>query len=251
MARWLLGVPLVGWANLALVWVFAHQLGIAWRQGAVARWSRARLVTLAAAALGALVVLTGALGYPTSMVGGAGEPRSNTFPPSLAMAALALWQFAAVLALRPPVDRWLARPRAWAAVVTANGAAMTVYLWHLSAMLVVAAVVLPSGWLPDAAPGSVTWWAWRPLWLALCAAALVPLVAGFARVETAGGRRSRPCGARAAVAALIATLGMALLARHGFVAPGMPARLPLVALALVGGGWWLLRPPRATPAHAS
>ncbi len=93
LARWPLGVPLVGWANLALVWLFAHQLGVAWRDGAVDGWSRRRSVGLALAGLGGLVVLTGAAGYPHSMVGGVGGTRSNTFPPSLALVALATWQF--------------------------------------------------------------------------------------------------------------------------------------------------------------
>jgi hypothetical protein len=251
LARWPLGVPLVGWANLALVWLFAHQLGVVWREGGVAGWSRRRLLGVAAAGLGALLVLTQLMGFAASMVGGADQVRSNTFPPSLAMVALAVWQFAAALALRPLADRWLARPRAWAAVVAANGMAMTVYLWHLTAMLVVAAAVLPSGWFPDPAAGTTEWWAWRPLWLVLCGAALVPLVALFAPVETARMSRVRLSGSRAAAAALVATVGMALLARRGFVADG-PAGMPVLAVGLVAGAWWLLkaRPAACTRAHA-
>ncbi len=174
VARWGFGVPLVGWLNLALVWLFAHQLGVPWREGVLAGWSRTRLLALAAAGLGGMVVLTQGLGFATSMVGGTGEARSNTFPPSLAMVALAVWQFGAALAVRPVVDRWLARPRAWATVVTANGLAMTIYLWHLTAMLVVAALTLPAGLLPEPPTGSAAWWVWRPVWLVLCAAAGAP-----------------------------------------------------------------------------
>src|SRR5437764_1019308 len=77
VARWTFGVPLIGWANLGLVWLFAHQLGVAWREGTFALWSRRRLAVLAAAGLGALLVLTQLTGYPHSMVGGVGEVRSN------------------------------------------------------------------------------------------------------------------------------------------------------------------------------
>ena len=43
VARWGFGVPMVGWLNLGLVWLFAHQLGVAWRAGSAAAWSRSRL----------------------------------------------------------------------------------------------------------------------------------------------------------------------------------------------------------------
>ena len=243
LARWPLGVPLVGWVNLALVWLFAHQLGIAWRDGAVTSWPRRRVAGLAVVGLGGLVLLTSTGGYPHSMVGGVGEARSNTFPPSLALVALGLWQFAAALLLRPAVDRWLDRPGVWETVVAANGMAMTVFLWHLTALLVVAAIALPGGWMPQPAAGSAPWWVMRPVWLVLLALALVPLLALFARVEL---RRPRPFAVapsrmRAGLAALLVATGMAFLARKGFVNPGIPLGLPVVGVGLVGGGSALLR----------
>lgn len=237
LARWPFGVPLVGWANLGLVWLFAHQLGVAWRAGGVGGWSPKLVLLLAGAGLGGLVVLTGVAGYPQSMVGGVGEARSNTFPPSLALVALASWQFAGALLVRPAVDRVLARPRAWAAVVAANGMVMTVFLWHLTAMVVIAGATLPTGWMPQPPAGSAAWWAWRPLWLALLGLALVPFVAVFSRVETARVTSPGPSAARAAVAALTVATGMAFLARRGFV-PGGP---PVAGVGMLTGGWWLLQ----------
>ena len=235
LARWPLGVPLVGWANLALVWLFAHQLGVAWRGGAVAAWSPARFVVLAATGLGGLVLLTGAGGYPHSMVGGVGEARSNMLPPSLALVALGTWQFGAALVVRPLAARWLDRPRAWAGVVAANGLAMTVFLWHLSALVVVGALTLPTGWFPEAAAGSTAWWAWRPAWVALLAVALVPLVALFARFELRRAAVPAVPAARAFLAALLLAAGMAVLASEGFAGRGM-----LAGVGLVGGGWTIL-----------
>ncbi|MGH9226447.1 MAG: acyltransferase family protein [Acidimicrobiales bacterium] len=236
LARWPLGVPDAGWANLALVWLFAHQVGVAWRSGAVAAWSRRRLGLLAAAGLGGLVVLTMLAGYPRSMVGGVGEARSNTFPPSLALVAVATWQFALALLVRPAVDRWLERRRIWTAVVAANGMAMTVFLWHLTAMLVVAAVTLPTGGLPQPAAGSAAWWAWRPLWVALLGLALVPLVAVFARFETARLAPRPVSSLRAGVAAALVAAGMAVLARRGFVNASAVA-----GCCLLIAGWLALR----------
>jgi len=180
------------------------------------------------------------------MVGGT-EARSNTFPPSLALVALATWQFGVVLALRGAVDRWLDRPRAWAAVVGANRIAMTVYLWHLTAMVVVAGVALPRGWMPQPPPGSAAWWAWRPLWVVALATALVPLVALFARVELARVAPRPQSSARMALAAVAVAAGMGVLARRGFVDPG-------AGLALLAAGWWLLRGrarPTVPPATAT
>ena len=241
LLRWPLGVPLVGWLNLALVWLFAHQLGVAWRDGAVARWSRRRMWVLAGVGLGGLFVLTGALGYGRSMVGVGG--RSNTFPPSLALVALGMWQFGLAMLLRPAVDRWLDRPRAWAAVVAANGMAMTVFLWHLTALVIAAAVVLPGGLLPAPAVATAAWWAWRPVWLLAPAVALVPLVWLFARVELRRVAAPAPGAVRAGLAALLVAAGLAVLARKGFVGPAMVAGGGLVVAgqAVLSGGSRLRR----------
>ena len=206
----------------------------------VGSWSRRRAVALVAAGLAGLVVLTQALGYSVSMVGGVDGARSNTFPPSLALVFLAVWQFGAVLAVRPVVDRWLARPRAWAGVVAANGMAMTLFLWHITAMALVAVAVLPTGLLPQPAVGSGAWWAMRPAWIALSAIALVPLVVAFLRVETVRARPAVVSASRAGVAALVLMVGMAILARKGFVATGV-VPVHVVATGLLVAGWRMLR----------
>lgn len=241
LARWPLGLPLVGWLNLGLVWLFTHQVGVAWREGSFGPWSRVRTALVAGAGLGIMLALTGAGGYPHSMVGGVGEARSNMFPPSLAIVALAVWQFALVLLVRPAVDRWLDRPRVWGAVVAANGVAMTVFLWHLTALVLVAAAVLPSGLMPQPPVGSAAWWAWRPMWVGVLALALVPLIAVFARVELRRVAPPSPSAGWAALSALLVAAGLAVLAKKGFVSPGMPMGLPVVGAGLVAGGWALLR----------
>ncbi|MCA1683600.1 MAG: acyltransferase, partial [Actinobacteria bacterium] len=82
--------------------------------------------------------------------------------------------------------------------------------------------------------GSAAWWAWRPLWVAALALALLPLVAVFARVELARVAARPQPAVRTALAAVAVVAGMGVLAKRGFVAPG-------AGLGLVTAGWWLLR----------
>lgn len=61
---------------------------------------------------GILIRVLGWFGYPVSMVGLTHGIRSNTLPPSAAL-ALGVWQCGAMLLLQNAVNRWLARARPW------------------------------------------------------------------------------------------------------------------------------------------
>jgi hypothetical protein len=122
--------------------------------------------------------------------------------------------------VRARVSAWLARQRPWTAVIGVGSMAMTVYLWHLTAMVLVLGLVLAvHGPLP--APGTATWWATRPLWLALLAAALVPMTLLLSRFERprrrgrggAGAAPPAPGGAVAPPLALVASPGTTLARR--------------------------------------
>ncbi|HET9441739.1 MAG TPA: acyltransferase family protein [Acidimicrobiales bacterium] len=250
VAHWQLGVPVVGWLNFALVWAFAQQLGFFWRDGTLAPSTR-RAAALAAAGLLALVVLTTAGGYPLAMVGGPGAARTNNSPPSLALVALAVWQAGLVCGLRARAARLLRRPRVWATVVRANVMAMTLYLWHLSALALAALVFLPAGF-PQAPLASAGWWLTRPLWFAACAAVLAVLVVVFARVERRAAR-PRPAGAIRVLAGTAAgALAMSLFALQGFRTAG-PGGLPAGAVAALAAavvavsGWRPVGAPAAPP----
>ena len=237
------GMPAAGWANFGFVWLFAHQLGFWWRDGCLggARTGAA----LAAGGFAALVVLTGPLGYPLSMVGGPGE-RSNTTPPTLALVALALAQTGLLVLVRRRLAAWAARPRVWRSVVAANGVAMTVYLWHLTALCLATLAFLPTGLLPQPEPASAAWWLLRPAWLLALAALLVPLVAAWSRVE-ARIRPPRVSGTRpgavgqAFAGALVVAAGLTAMALGGFPVPGRPLVLPVLGLALPAIGVALVR----------
>jgi hypothetical protein len=106
-------------------------------------------------------------------------------PPTFAIAILGMVQFGIIIAAQPAVRRLMARVKAWHAVVAFSGVIMTVYLWHLSAMSLVAAAGLFAfdGAAFRVEPGTTAWWLSRPLWLAVLAAVTLGLVAVFARFE--------------------------------------------------------------------
>ena len=176
----------LGLLNAGLVWLFAHQLGYFWRDGTFTGWPRRRLWTMAGAGLTALVVLTNLGVYPRSMVAVRGEAVSNMFPTTACIAALAVFQAAVVMLVRPAAERWLAGRRVWKAVISVNAVAMTLFAWHMTALVVVLGLARAGGYEPPTEP-TAAWWAQRPLWLVAPGLVLALLVWLFARVEL--GRR--------------------------------------------------------------
>jgi fucose 4-O-acetylase-like acetyltransferase len=226
------GLGQVGYLNLLLVWALVQQVGFFYADGTLTRLSRRALAGLGAVGLAALVVLTGPGPYPASMVGLPGE-ESNMTPPTVCIVALTVWQLALVMLARRRVSAWLARRGPWTAVVAVGSMAMTLYLWHMTAMVAAYGLVAGVGGpLPD--PGSGVWWATRPLWLVLPAMILGPLALALARLERPRRARARPAPAETRVGRLAAVLGMALAALGllGFVASGFTP--------LLGGGGRLL-----------
>lgn len=176
------GVPYLNFINFVFVWVAVHQLGYAWADGYFAKISRALFTGFAG--LAALIALVKFGPYPVAMIGVPGEPLSNSMPPTIAILALGIAQIGFALALEPAARRMLDNMRIWTATVLLNGMIMTVYLWHLTAfVLVMVAAWLLGGIGLEVAPGSGEWWWWRPVWFVLYIAALMPLIAIFARFE--------------------------------------------------------------------
>lgn len=178
----------IGWANLLLVWLAVHQAGFFYAGGRLvaagrrAWWGMVAVGLAGLAVLTNLVTLTGDLWYPRSMVGVDIEPVSNMSPPSLAILALAVWQIGAAMLLRRRVSAWLDRSRPWTRVVAVNSMIMTLFLWHLSAMVVALLALRPLGFGKETTT-SARWWLERPLWLAASALVLLPLLWLFARWE--------------------------------------------------------------------
>ena len=178
----------VGWLNLGLVWLAVHQAGFFYADGALLRAGRRAYAALVATGLVLLVMLTNLelffdeLWYPRSMVGVDIEPISNMSPPSLAIIGLAAWQIGVAMLLRDRVSVWLARSRPWTGVVAVNSTIMTLFLWHMTAFVLVVVVLYPLG-LGEPTEPSVSWWLQRPIWLLAPALALAPLLVAFNRFE--------------------------------------------------------------------
>lgn len=191
LVRLRFGVDNAGLVGSAMVWVFTHQLGYFWRDGTLTGWPRRTLWSLTLAALATLAVLTNLGVYPRSMVSLAGE-GSNMFPTTACIAALAVFQIGVALLLRPVAERWLARRSVWKFTVSVNAVAMTVFCWHMTALVAAIGIFQAVGFTLDETYDA-GWWAQRPVWLLLPAALLAPLVALFARFELpTSGRRNRP-----------------------------------------------------------
>ena len=232
------GVPIVGLFNYVFVWAAVHQLGYLWRDGALTR-SRLTLPAMAAGGLAALVSLTTLAGYPVSMLGIDNAARTNNSPPTVALVVLGVMQIGLLLSVRGPVERWLHRPRPWAAVVTGGSLAMTLYLWHMTAMVAGIGLAFLFDLLPSTA-FDAAWWQTRPLWLAFLGVLLVPLVLLFRRFERA--TPAPPLATRpktvlySALGVIGVGAGLALLIVKGLHVPGQPLGVPLAPVGALAGG---------------
>jgi fucose 4-O-acetylase-like acetyltransferase len=180
--RFVADVPLVGWANFLIVWLLVHQLGFFYADGTFNRLSRRFFGFMALGGYLTMIVLVQLETYPASMVGCCEDKISNMAPPTLAILALGIGQVGLAMLLRPAMTRWLARPRPWKAVIVVNSSIMTLFLWHISALVVTIAVLIQVGF-PQAEFGSGQWWLLRPLWFGLAALVLAGLVWVFGRFE--------------------------------------------------------------------
>ncbi|GAA2764067.1 acyltransferase [Streptomyces paradoxus] len=192
LLRFGLGGPSwLGWVNVAAAWTVPYTLGAAWTRGELER-RRAGWVLLGAGAA-ATAVLVAWAGYPAAMVGVPGEGMSNLDPPTLAVVTFGLAQCGLALLLRERLRRAMRRPVAWAAVALVNLSAMTIFLWHQTALMATTATGLLVGRLPGlhTRPDDLGWVGARLLWLPVFALALAVCWAAFRSFERGGGGRDR------------------------------------------------------------
>ena len=230
--RWL------GWSNYFWVWLAVHQLGFAWRDGRMG--SAKMLLVYSALALLVMWLLVTYGPYPLAMVGSPDEGLSNTLPPKITLLTLAIFQFGLLLSLENPMRRALNGLRLWTATVLINSMIMTVYLWHITVMVVfVALLYLAGGPGLGFEPGTSEWWITRPLWIGVLLVVLLPVALLLSPLE----RRSRskdatiPSPVRQITGAMMICLGIALLAMYGYGGGPIP-RLDLYSfmLVIVGSG---------------
>ncbi|MGB2566876.1 acyltransferase family protein [Micromonospora citrea] len=211
--------------------------------------------------LAATVLLTTAGPYPVAMLNVPGERLDNAAPPSLALLTLTVAQLGLILLLRGAAERWLHRSRPWQAVIAVNAVVLTVFLWHLTAAILLVGALDAAGLLPTPAAGSAAWLAWRLPWVLLLTVVLAVLVAVFGPVEARtrptrpgrdgarGAPTDRPGGAgwSTAVRGALAAVGFAAvvyaLVRNAQTPRAAPEPLgvPVAALVAYLGGAGLLR----------
>jgi len=228
-----LGWEWLGWTNYLWVWLAVHHLGFAWRDGRMG--SRVQLLVYSAAAFATLYSLIFYGPYPLAMVGSPDPGLSNTLPPKGTLLVLGIFQFGLLLSLEEPMRRALDNLKLWTATVLINSMIMTVYLWHITIMVVVIALLYLAGGLRlGIEPGTLTWWLTRPIWIGVLMVLLTPAALALSPLE----RRSRsadapiPSAARQIIGALMICLGISLLAMYGYAGGPIP-RLDLAAFGLV------------------
>lgn len=201
-----IGGPAPGLVGSACVWLFCHQLGYFWRDGTLVAGGRRRANAVTSAGLTGLVVLTTFGPYSHSMVAVRGEEVGNMFPTTACIAALAVFQLGLVLRFRPRLDAWLQSRRAWRGVVAANGVAMPVFCWHMTALVAFLGLYEWVGFTLADEP-TAAWWVTRPVWVIGPGVLLAGAVALLARVGRGNGTAQGNGAGRGADAGGSATAG--------------------------------------------
>jgi peptidoglycan/LPS O-acetylase OafA/YrhL len=222
------GVPLVGYVNEVLVWLAVSQLGFAYADGRLARLSRSAAAALGCAGFAATVLLVLFGHYPDSMVGLPGQV-SNMAPATVCLLCLGVGQIGVLLALRESIVRWWGRSRLLRAV---GSRCMTVYLWHMPAMVIVAGIAVLGFGYATPAPGSPLWLAVTPLWIGALALVLSLLVRAFGRFESIRPADGAPSVRRLVAALVLLCVGFTGVAAFGFASTALA--LPWVAAVLAG-----------------
>lgn len=237
------GFEPAGLLNVGLVWLAVHQLGFLYASGRLAGF---RL--MAAGGFATAVALVAFGPYPGSMIGMPGAPMSNMAPPTVALLGVAFGQIGLAMLLRPRIMRLAGRPLVARVVTWAGPRMMTVYLWHMSALFVVAGVAVVGLGRGTPAPGGAAWLAGWPIWLAALALVAGPLVRLFARFEEPPAAGRGTVGwARAGAATGLAGAGLLTLTVTGFA----PGPWPMLGSAAIVTGLALVTPIRSRAAASA
>ncbi|WP_049577501.1 acyltransferase family protein [Streptomyces sp. SBT349] len=232
------GWPVVGFANYLLAWGAMHQWGFAWQDGRLVR-PRWRASVLAVLGLALLVPLLSFGPFPVDMIG-AGNGVDNSSPPTIALLSLAAAQIGLLLTVEPLLAPRLERPARLRRIGRLNSAVLTVYLWHMSPVILLALTLYPAGLAPQPTIGSGTWLALRAAWVAVLAAVLAPLTVAvmwaerpLRRLPTGAGVAGRWAPVLLVLGVVAFAAGLAGIAVGGFAPDGRP---PVLLLALLAGG---------------
>ncbi|MFF0123463.1 acyltransferase family protein [Micromonospora arida] len=263
----------LSYGNYLFGWLAVHQLGFAWHDARAAPpraetdaagpstpdrpgvrrrrlpTSRPAGLVFLAGGLGAALLLTVLGPWPVAMLKVPDERLDNAAPPSLALLAVAAGQLGLILLLRGPAERLLRRTGPWQLVIGVNLVVLTVFLWHLTAAILLIGLLDAVGTLPTPAVDTAAWWAWRVPWLLLLGAVLAVLVAIFGPVEARSGLhrtrrptlRGTPARSALAVAGYAAVVAALLVNSTAPQQAPEPLGTPVPALAAYLAGAGVLR----------
>lgn len=240
--RLAVGVEHVMWLNFAFVWLAVHQWGFFYADGVAERVGARRLgAWLLGLGAVTLALLVGVGPYGIAMVSYEGEALSNLAPPTVALLVFALCQAGVLLLVRAPVTRWLNRPAVWRGVIVGGAVAMTAFLWHFTALIVIYGVLYLARVSQTAVPSEWLWWGIKAALLVPFLAVVCGLVLVFRRFDRPAARAGAvgPVPWRTALAAcsagcaIVGMLGFAVVGFRGVVSGyvGHIAVVPMTSVA--------------------
>ena len=206
VARYSTGIVPIGLLNLFFVWVLIQQIGFWYAEGWFDRRSWWQLVLIALASWATLFPLTIWGPYSPDML-------TNLNPPTVPLIALGLSQACVLRLLHPLLTRLMNTRAARAVVFLVGSRLMTIYLWHLPIIIILAGVALL---IPGASPepGSAAWWWSRiPIYLVVLGL-LFALSLLVGRWERPRDVQTRPPGGVVAVACILTIVPPTLIIQY-------------------------------------
>jgi surface polysaccharide O-acyltransferase-like enzyme len=212
---WFDGAAWAGYPNVLLVWGAVYLAGVHYGRGH--RWRPRRALAAAGAAALATALAVGFGPYPAGVIGMPDSAVSNMNPPSAALLGVAVIHLGvAMAALRPLVD-WASRRPVTELLGWISRRTMTIYLWHIPALVAVSGVALIGFGYATPDPVSSSWRDALPAWLALLTGTLAVLTRLLIRFENPVlVRRSRPGRLYAGAAAVLIGGGLLILTVASF-----------------------------------
>lgn len=228
------GIEAVGYLDLAFVWLALQQLGFFLAEGRIDRLgARTRLI----GALGALGILGGTVAagvYSPDLI-------AAMNPPTSALLLLGVAQTLLLSLLRPRLQTLSEGPLLGGFTRFVTARAMTIYLWNLPILLMMAGATALLATITGVAPPALSssgWWLTRPLWLAIALALGAVVAAVLGAVESAAmppPTDSLRRAVRGVLLGIAAVLLLLLLGTSPFTAAAATA-LMLLAISGAGGG---------------
>jgi hypothetical protein len=157
---------------------------------------------------------------------------------------LGFFQAGIVLLAEPVLQRWVSRLGPWTGIVLISSRIMTLYLWHLTAMVIVIGIGLTvNGFGFGIEPLTGLWWLTRPIWFGVLAIPTLMLIVVFGRYERprTDSRRAPPWW-RPVLAVVLICAGLGFLAAIGIADDdglnGLVLSLPILGVVLGGISTW-------------